>query len=36
MLFLKDGRMLLQGEADALRAEHGSSLDALFRKVYAS
>ncbi|MGB3732301.1 ABC transporter ATP-binding protein [Microbacterium sp.] len=36
VLFLKDGRMLLQGEADALRAEHGSSLDALFRKVYAS
>lgn len=36
VLFLKDGRMLLQGDADALRAEHGSSLDALFRKVYAS
>lgn len=36
VLFLKDGRVLLQGEADALRAEHGSSLDALFRKVYAS
>lgn len=36
VLFLKAGRMLLQGEADALRAEHGSSLDALFRKVYTS
>jgi len=36
VLFLKGGQMLLQGEADALRAEHGSSLDSLFRKVYAS
>jgi len=36
VLFLKGGEVLLQGEADALRAEHSSSLDALFRKVYAS
>lgn len=36
VVFLRQGRILVQGEADALRAEHGSSLDALFRKVYAS
>jgi ABC-2 type transport system ATP-binding protein len=36
VVFLKSGRVLLQGAADDLRAEHDSSLDALFRKVYAS
>jgi ABC-2 type transport system ATP-binding protein len=36
VVFLKSGRVLLQGAADGLRAEHDSSLDALFRKVYAS
>ncbi|MGB4135561.1 MAG: ABC transporter ATP-binding protein [Microbacterium sp.] len=36
VLFLRQGRVLLHGGADDLRAEHGTSLDALFRKVYAS
>ena len=36
VVFLRAGRVLLQGSADELRAEHGLSLDALFRKVYAS
>lgn len=36
VIFLRGGQLLLQGGADDLRAEHGMSLDALFRKVYAS
>lgn len=36
VVFLRQGELLLQGEADALREEHGLSLDALFRKVYTS
>lgn len=36
VVFLRHGRVELQGAADDLRDEHGSSLDALFRKVYAS
>lgn len=36
VIFLRAGEVLLQGEADALRDEHGMSLDELFRKVYAS
>lgn len=35
-VFLRAGRVLLQGRADDLRAEHGLGLDGLFRKVYAS
>ncbi|PHP53792.1 ABC transporter ATP-binding protein [Actinomyces ruminis] len=34
VVFLKDGRLLLAGDADDLRAAHGMSLDALFRKEY--
>lgn len=36
VVFLRGGQLLLQGDADDLREEHGMSLDALFRKVYAS
>jgi ABC-2 type transport system ATP-binding protein len=36
VVFLRGGQVLLQGGADELRDEHGTSLDALFRKVYAS
>lgn len=36
VIFLRAGEVLLQGDADQLREAHGSSLDALFRKVYAS
>ncbi|WP_396142704.1 ABC transporter ATP-binding protein [Actinomyces sp.] len=35
-VFLRGGRVLLQGGADDLRSEHHMGLDALFRKVYAS
>ncbi|MDU0349304.1 ABC transporter ATP-binding protein [Actinomyces sp. MRS3W] len=34
VVFLKDGRLLLAGDADDLRQAHGMSLDALFRKEY--
>lgn len=33
-IFLKDGGLLLAGDADDLRQAHGMSLDALFRKEY--
>lgn len=33
-LFVKEGRILLQGDADDLRAAHADSLDAIFRKEY--
>ena len=33
-LFMKDGQVLLQGDADDLRVSHGNSLDAIFRKEY--
>ena len=34
VVFLKDGRLLLAGDADDLRQTHSTSLDALFRKEY--
>lgn len=33
-VFLRAGRVLLAGDADDLRAEHGMSLDGLFRSAY--
>ena len=36
VVFLRGGRILLQGPADELREHHQMGLDALFRKVYAS
>ncbi|MCI7456371.1 MAG: ABC transporter ATP-binding protein [Actinomyces urogenitalis] len=33
-VFLRDGRLLLAGDADDLREAHGMGLDALFRKEY--
>lgn len=33
-VFLRAGRVLLSGDADDLRAEHGTSLDRLFRTTY--
>ena len=33
-LFMKEGQVLLQGDADDLRATRGDSLDAIFRKEY--
>ena len=34
IIFLKEGRIYLQGDAEALRQEHGKSIDGLFREVY--
>lgn len=34
VIFLKNGRIALQGAADALKEEHGKSIDALFREVF--
>ncbi|MCI7551736.1 MAG: ABC transporter ATP-binding protein [Actinomycetaceae bacterium] len=33
-LFMHEGKVILSGDADALRAEHGQSLDAMFRTMY--
>lgn len=33
-LFMKEGQVLLHGDADDLRATRGDSLDAIFRKEY--
>ncbi len=33
-LFLHSGRVALAGSVDALRAENGKSVDALFREVF--
>lgn len=35
VVFLRAGSVLLQGDADDLRAERGMSIDKLFREVYA-
>jgi len=32
--FMRYGQVLLTGDVDTLRTEHGLSIDALFRKVY--
>lgn len=34
VVFLKDGAVNLQGGAEALRSQHGKSIDQLFREVY--
>jgi len=34
IVFLRAGRVLLQGEADELRTSRGMSIDKLFRTVY--
>ncbi|GAA1994827.1 ABC transporter ATP-binding protein [Isoptericola halotolerans] len=36
VVIMRHGKVLLEGEVDDLRAEHGSSLDQIFRKVYRS
>ena len=36
VIFLKRGRVVLQGEAEAVRARHGKSIVDLYREVYAS
>lgn len=34
VLFLKDGRIVLEGEAEEIRAREGKSIDGLFREVF--
>lgn len=34
VVFLKDGQILLQGNADTIREDKGKSLDSIFREVY--
>jgi ABC-2 type transport system ATP-binding protein len=34
IIFLKEGRVILQGAADDIRAEKGMSIDSLFREVF--
>ena len=34
VLFLQNGRIVLQGVVDDIRAEHGKSIDGLFREVF--
>ncbi|MBE7093866.1 MAG: ABC transporter ATP-binding protein [Clostridiales bacterium] len=34
VIFLRQGRVILSGKADDVRAEHGQSIDALFREVF--
>lgn len=36
VVFLREGRVLVQDGADELREHHGCGLEAIFRKVYAS
>ncbi len=36
VVFLREGRVLLEGEADVLREQYKCGLDAIFRKVYSS
>jgi len=33
-VFLKEGEIVMQGDADKIREEHGTSLDGLFREVF--
>ena len=35
VLFMKDGKLFLQGNADEIREQHNCSLDQLFREVFA-
>ena len=34
IIFLKDGKIILQGNTDDIREEHGQSIDSLFRETY--
>lgn len=34
IIFLKEGRIILQGNADDIREEYGESIDSLFRDKY--
>ena len=34
VLFIQNGKLVLQGAADDIRAEHGKSIDGLFREVF--
>lgn len=34
IIFLKDGKIILQGNTDDIREERGKSIDSLFRETY--
>ena len=34
VLFIQNGKLVLQGAVDDIRAEHGKSIDGLFREVF--
>ena len=34
VIFIQNGRIILQSGADELRAEHGKSVDQIFREVF--
>jgi ABC-2 type transport system ATP-binding protein len=34
VIFLKEGKILMQGHADDIRAEKGMSIDSLFREEF--
>ena len=34
-IFLKEGEVIMQGDANELRAEHGKSLVDLYKQIYA-
>lgn len=36
VIFLKEGKVLLEGNSDDIRFEHGKSIDALFREMFQS
>jgi len=36
VIFIKEGRIVLQGEAESIRAEHGKSIVDLYKEVFAS
>lgn len=34
VIFLKDGKVILEGNSDDIRSEHGKSIDSLFREIF--
>jgi ABC-2 type transport system ATP-binding protein len=34
IIFLKEGEIVLKGDADVIREDHGKSIDELFREVF--
>jgi ABC-2 type transport system ATP-binding protein len=36
VIFLNDGRVILEGETEALRIQHGKSLEDIYREVFGN